>query len=97
MWKTGEFDPITPLFRLKETKSLIEALEVFNCKLASDHITNYLWSSVNGLIYQGVDGKLPEDKESILQILEKTITKIKERDNIFDANALLQRGILTNL
>lgn len=95
-WRLGEFEPITPLTRLKETRRLVEQLEVIDCELASDHITNYLWSP-NGIIYKGVDGKLPQDKELMLDILDKTIDELANRDDILDANALIQKGIITAL
>jgi len=75
---------------------LIKKLNVTGCELASDHLTNYLWAP-EGIIFQGVDGKLPQDKEMMLDTLEKVIKKIRDRENILDANTLVQRGFIERL
>lgn len=95
-WKSGEFRMISPLSRLKETRRLIKKLDVLDCELASDHLTNYLWGA-EGIIYHGVDGYLPRDKEKMLKILSKAIEKIAQRDDILDANALVQQGVIQRL
>lgn len=95
-WKAGKFELITPLNRLNETRRLIEQLDVSGCELASDHVTNYLWAP-EGIIYHGVDGTLPKDKEWMLEILDATIEKVKARDDIVDANTLVQQGYIQRL
>ncbi len=95
-WEAGTFVPITPLTRLKETERLIKKLNVTDCELASDHLTNHLWAP-EGMIYQGVDGKLPQDKERMLKTLKEVIEKVSERDDIVDANTLVQQGVIKRL
>lgn len=95
-WKSGEFVPITPVTRLKETRRLIEQLKVSACELASDHITNYLWSH-DGIVYKGVDGRLPNDKQTILQTLDDTIDGVSKMEYVVDANTLVQKGVIANL
>jgi hypothetical protein len=95
-WEAGEFDMISPLTRLKETRRLIKKLAVSDCELASDHLTNYLWGT-EGIVYQGVDGYLPRDKEMMVQVLDEVIKKISPRDDILDANALVQQGVIQRL
>jgi histone acetyltransferase (RNA polymerase elongator complex component) len=95
-WKAGEFEPITPLNRLKETRRLIEQFTVSDCELASDHVTNYLWAP-GGIIYHGVDGVLPGDKEWMLGILDAAIEKVKTGDDVLDANMMVQRGYIQRL
>jgi radical SAM superfamily enzyme YgiQ (UPF0313 family) len=95
-WKAGEFEPISPLNRLKESRRLIEQLVVSGCQLASDHITNYLWAP-EGIIYHGVDGVLPRDKERMLEVLDVVIEKVNARDDVADANTLVQRGYIQRL
>jgi radical SAM superfamily enzyme len=95
-WQEGEFQPISPLSRLKETKKLIELLNVIDCRLASDHVTNYLWGK-EGIVFEGVKGKLPEDKKTMIEVLDKTIKEIKNKNDITDTNFLVQRGIITRL
>ena len=74
----------------------INKFEIFSGILASDHLTNYLWSQ-EGIIYQGVGGKFPRDKEQILKILDDTIKKISDRDDIVDANTLVQLRVIDKL
>lgn len=95
-WESGTFEPIQPLTRLKETERLIKKLNVTNCELASDHLTNHLWAP-EGMIYHGVDGELPRDKEGMLKTLEEVIQKVSERDDIVDANTLVQQGVIQRL
>jgi len=95
-WEKGEFDMITPLSRLKETRRLIKKLDGVDCELASDHLTNYLWGA-EGIVYHGVDGSLPRDKKVMLNILDETIEKIGQRDDILDANSLVQQGVIQRL
>ncbi|MEM1658202.1 MAG: radical SAM protein [Candidatus Jordarchaeales archaeon] len=56
---SGEFKVSSPLEVLKETRLLIERLNVSSWFL-SDHVSNYL----------PVNGKLPEDKEDLLNFLD---------------------------
>lgn len=95
-WKEGKFKPITPLTRLKETRRLIEKLTVSNCYLASDHVTNYLWAP-GGIIYYGVNGPLPKDKEALLRNLDAAIETVGQRDDIADATALMEQGYIQGL
>jgi coproporphyrinogen III oxidase-like Fe-S oxidoreductase len=95
-WESGTFEPIKPLTRLKETERLIKKLNVTDCELASDHLTNHLWGP-EGIIYQGVDGELPRDKERMLKTLKEVIQKVSERKDIVDANTLVQQGVIKRL
>ena len=96
IWKGGEFEPITPLTRLKETRRLLKKLDVSDCLFASDHLTNYLWAP-EGIVFFGVDGVLPEDKKNMLNILEETIEAVRERDDILDAHTMVQEGHIKRL
>ena len=95
-WKSGKFEPITPLNRLKETSRLIKKLGVSDCLFASDHLTNYLWAP-EGIIFFGVDGTLPEDKKNMLKTLEETIEAVRDRDDILDAHTMVQEGHIKKL
>lgn len=96
IWKEGQFTPISPLNRLKETERLIRELTLEGCRLESDHVTNNLWSP-NGLIYRGVSGGLQKDKPAMLDLLSETIEIVGNRQDIVDANTLLQQGLIGNL
>lgn len=55
----GEFKRLSPEGILKEERLLIQLLEV-NSEFVSDHVSNYL----------PIDGKLPEAKEDMLELLD---------------------------
>jgi radical SAM superfamily enzyme YgiQ (UPF0313 family) len=94
---SGDFAITPPLDRLREVRLLVEHLDLIDCFLASDHLTNYLWQG-DRVVYRGVAGDLPEDKERMLRVLDKAISRIQASDsNVKDANALYREGIITAL
>ena len=62
VFQKGVFHLCSPLDILKETRTLIAELEV-NSEFVSDHVSNYL----------PVEGKLPEDKDTMLEFLDSHI------------------------
>lgn len=95
--KNSEFEIPTPLQKLKEVKLFLEELDIKNCYLASDHHTNYLYVG-NSIIYQGIEGKLSEDKEAMLEYLNDTIEFIESISyEVFDSNKLYEKGLLRGL
>ena len=64
MVKSGEFVPMKPMEILRELRLLIENLELSNCIFRTNHASNYL----------ALSGKLPEDRDRILSVLDNTIT-----------------------
>jgi radical SAM superfamily enzyme YgiQ (UPF0313 family) len=62
-WERNEFHPLSPFQSLEELKSIIENSSFTDCFFSSMHASNYL----------SVRGKLPEDKERILNQLEKVL------------------------
>jgi radical SAM superfamily enzyme YgiQ (UPF0313 family) len=71
----GEFVAARPMTLLHETERLVEHLELSGCRLVSDHVTNFLLLD-GALAFSGVNGRLPEDKEEILEILRSTIRRL---------------------
>lgn len=95
--KSGKYVPTTPLEKLEEVKLLIENLNVNNCEFASDHFTNNIWVN-NEVIYNGVYGILPNDKQDMLNILNDTIEFLKITDGeILDATILYDKGLINSL
>ena len=88
----GEFATARPMTLLRETAALVEGLEVGGCLLVSDHVTNYL--VLDGeVVYAGVNGKLPEDRERVLEILRSTIRRLEPRaDALQGPNDLYAMG-----
>jgi radical SAM superfamily enzyme YgiQ (UPF0313 family) len=95
--KKGQFVLTPPLERLEEVKLFLETLDLNNCFLASDHMTNYLWAE-NTAIYKGVSGSLPGDKERMLETVKASIDFIKtSKEEIKDSNLLYREGLISSL
>ena len=80
----GRFQPPRPETILKETKLLLENLQVTSHFL-SDHISNLL----------PLHGKLPEDKEKMVQMIEEVLKGLEKDDALREE--LEMRRHLTNL
>jgi radical SAM superfamily enzyme YgiQ (UPF0313 family) len=80
----GSFQPASPETILKETKLLLEKLQVTS-QFLSDHISNLL----------PLHGKLPEDKEKMIQMLEEALKEFRENDLLREEMEM--RRHLTNL
>ena len=95
--QAGRFDLTPPLQRLEEVRIFVETLQVSECFLASDHLTNYLWEGAD-VIYRGIAGELPSEKERMLRVVDRAIAHVKSSDSeIRDANRLYQAGLITRL
>lgn len=66
-YRKGTFLLLSPHEAIRETLLLIENLEVKSC-LLSDHISNYC----------NVNGKLPENKERMIETLEKALERSED-------------------
>jgi radical SAM superfamily enzyme YgiQ (UPF0313 family) len=92
-----EFNLASPLETLKEIKLFLQKLDLKDCYLASDHLSNYLWVGQN-IIYRGIAGNLPEDKPDMLETVERTITTIQTSPlPVKDSNQLYREGLLYGL
>ncbi len=93
----GEFILTPPLERLEEVKLFLETLNVSNCFLASDHLTNYLWAG-NTVVYRGVAGMLPDGKDRMRETVNASIDFIRSSgEEIKDSNALYREGLISSL
>ncbi len=93
MVERGEVVLSTPAGRLEEVRILVENLSI-QTEFLSDHISNYLWSR-DGVVYTGVNGKLPEDKESMLESMDRLIEIVSELENsgnLLDSNDMFRMG-----
>ena len=61
-FQEGEFDPMNDVEIAKELRLMIESLEGINSYVVSDHILNLL---------PEVEGRLPDDKEKILAVIDE--------------------------
>ncbi len=80
----GHFQPASPETILKETKLLLETLEVTS-QFLSDHISNLL----------PLHGNLPEDKEKMIQMIEEVFKELGEDGPLREEMEM--RRHLTNL
>ena len=80
----GRFQPPRPETILKETKLLLEKLQVTS-QFLSDHISNLL----------PLHGKLPEDKEKMIQMIEEALKGLEENDGLREEMEMRRR--LTSL
>jgi radical SAM superfamily enzyme YgiQ (UPF0313 family) len=95
--RKGEFILTTPLERIKEVELFIQSLDLKDCYLASDHVTNYLWAG-HAVIYRGISGLLPKDKPGMLETLRQALVAIESSPMpIKDSNQLFREGHLLSL
>ncbi|OGP93121.1 MAG: hypothetical protein A2156_08315 [Deltaproteobacteria bacterium RBG_16_48_10] len=80
----GRFRLTSPETILKETKLLLEELQV-NSHFLSDHVSNLL----------PLHGKLPEEKEGMIQMIEDALTRFREDGELKEE--MESRRHLTNL
>jgi len=80
----GDFKSPSPETILRETKLLLEELCVTS-QFLSDHISNLL----------PLHGKLPEDKEKMIQMIEEALKEVRENDGLREEMEM--RRHLTNL
>jgi radical SAM superfamily enzyme YgiQ (UPF0313 family) len=93
----GAYTPTLPIEKIIETKTLVENLDVKKCLLVSDHFTNNIWVN-DALVYNGIYGRLPEEKNNMLKILTTTFQTLSETDgDIVDATILYERGLISSL
>jgi len=83
--------------QLLELKELLRGIDVrtyFTC----DHISNYLFTK-HGAIFTGVHGRIPEEREEMLRLIDDTIETVKALKNsgveVLTSNDMLQRGLIT--
>jgi len=68
-YRRGEFTMQSTEGLLIEVRALIEALDVTSDFVVSDHVMNrYMW---------GADGKLPEDKNRMIETIDSFLGKVK--------------------
>ncbi len=70
----GAFAPLDDLLVIREIKMMIENLKVDDCVLYSDHILNLL---------EDIKGRLPEDREKILEALDEFLKLTEEEQDLF--------------
>ena len=73
-FSSGKLTRLTDFEIVEEIRNFIVALEVDNAKLASDHILNLLGE---------LAGRLPQDKESLLSILDTFLSLPKDDRELF--------------
>jgi len=94
---SGHYRPTSPIEKLQEVKTLIENLNVDQCEFASDHFSNNIWVN-NTVVYRGVYGMLPQEKQDMLDSLDETLDFLSVTEGeILDATILYDRGMINSL
>ena len=97
MKNSGDYKPTSPMEKLQEVKMFIENLDVNQCEFASDHFTNNIWVN-NTVVYRGVYGMLPQEKQGMLDTINHTLDFLSVTDGeILDATILYERGVINSL
>lgn len=79
-WESGRFEKCTDLMMVKEMELLIESLDGITSFLQSDHILN---------LFQNLEGKLPDDKDRMLDILRSFSAMEPERQTVYQVGRRL--------
>ncbi len=66
-FRNGEFQLLSPYEALSELRILIEGITC-RCRFLTDHISNYIW----------LDGRLPDDKEKMIEAIDKALKLPRE-------------------
>jgi biotin synthase-like enzyme len=73
-WQAGRFEKCSEIEVVKEIQLFIENLNGISSVVKSDHILN---------LFQDLEGKLPEDKEKMLDILRTFLAMDRERQRLY--------------
>ncbi len=79
-WEAGRFKKCTDLMMAKEILLLIQALNGITSVVKSDHILN---------LFENVEGTLPQDKESMLEILRTFLAMEPEHQCLYQVGRRL--------
>lgn len=79
-YETGRFEKCTDLMMAKETLLFIESLNGITSVLKSDHILN---------LFQNLEGKLPEDKENMMDIVRRFLDLPPDRQCVYQVGRRL--------
>jgi hypothetical protein len=79
-FESGSFEKCTDLMMAEETLLFIESLNGITSVVKSDHILN---------LFQDLEGKLPEDKENILDMLRRFLAMTPDRQCIYQVGRRL--------
>jgi len=79
----GEFEPLTDEETVREIKLFLETLDGISSNVASDHMLNLL---------QEVEGKLPDDKDRMIGVIDSFLSLPEEEKKLFQVGSRL--GVL---
>jgi hypothetical protein len=79
-YETGRFEKCTDLMMAEEVLLFIESLNGITSVLKSDHILN---------LFQNLEGKMPEDKENMLDIVRRFLAMTPDRQCVYQVGRRL--------
>ncbi len=81
---------LTPEEQLRELKILVENIDTetyFTC----DHVSNYLFHN-NRAFFMGVHGRLPDERERMLEDIENALELVNVLDDVMNSNDMAKLG-----
>ena len=85
-WRTGRFEKPTDRETAAEIRTLVAGLEGIQSRVVSDHILN---------LFQEVEGNLPEDRERILEPLDRFLAMDPEEQCVYQVGRRM--GVFSRL
>jgi len=83
--------------QLEELRKLIEGIKV-ETYFTTDHVSNYLFTK-RGAFFTGVHGRIPEEKDEMLRIIEDTLETVralkKSGVEVLTSNDMFRLGLIT--
>jgi biotin synthase-like enzyme len=94
-WRVGEFHPITPASRLRETDLLVRSVRAVGpareIEVCSDHFSNYVWAD-GELVYGGINGCLPSEGDPLTAVVQRALERVTRSRRVDDPATLALRG-----
>jgi histone acetyltransferase (RNA polymerase elongator complex component) len=85
-WQAGRFEKCSEIEVVEEIKLFIDNLQGITSEIKSDHTLN---------LFQDLEGKLPEDKERMLDILRTFLAMDRERQRLYQVGRRI--GVFSGL
>lgn len=93
----GILEPLNAEQQLEELRNLVSGIKVetyFTC----DHVSNYIFTD-RGLVFRGVHGRIPEEKEEMLRSIDDTLETLKALRRagmkVLTSNDMFRLGLIT--
>lgn len=93
----GILKPLNAEQQLEELRNLVLGIKV-DTYLTCDHISNYIFTK-HGVIFRGVHGRIPEEKEEMLRLIDDTIETVRALEKagvkVLTSDDMFRLGLIT--